>query len=247
MKIIFLGVGEACDENIANNSHIIKSDSKLLLDCGYSVPPSLWKYNSDPNFLDAIYITHAHADHYFGIPPLLIRMWGDKRTKPLTIICHKSITKNIDNLIELGYEGFRKEFPFKINVIGIEEEEKFKFNELTIEIAQTVHYIKNYAVKVSNENNSVCYSGDGELTKKSKELYDNSDLLIHDSFLFEGKVDGHATIKELYDEFDNLNIKCLALTHINTEIRKNNLQQIKEFCKDKNIIIPECFDEYVIK
>ncbi len=56
MKVIFLGVGEACDERVPNNSHLILSDTKLLLDCGYSAPPQLWKYNPDASFLDAIYI-----------------------------------------------------------------------------------------------------------------------------------------------------------------------------------------------
>ena len=33
MKIIFLGVGEAFDETLPNNSHLILSDTNLLLDC----------------------------------------------------------------------------------------------------------------------------------------------------------------------------------------------------------------------
>ena len=74
MKVVFIGVGEAGDENYPNNSSIILSDTKLLLDCGFAVPQQLWRYNADQDLVDAIYISHMHADHYFGIPVLLIRM-----------------------------------------------------------------------------------------------------------------------------------------------------------------------------
>ncbi|MCX6722879.1 MAG: MBL fold metallo-hydrolase [Candidatus Staskawiczbacteria bacterium] len=91
MKIIFLGVGEAFDENLPNNSQLIITDkTKLLLDCGFTVPPQLWKYNPDYNFLDAIYISHQHADHYFGLPAILLRMWEGGREKDLLLFVPKN-------------------------------------------------------------------------------------------------------------------------------------------------------------
>ncbi|KKQ21582.1 MAG: Beta-lactamase domain-containing protein, partial [Parcubacteria group bacterium GW2011_GWA2_37_10] len=49
MKIIFLGVGEAFDENIPNNSHLVITErTKLLLDCGMTAAPQVWKFNPDP-------------------------------------------------------------------------------------------------------------------------------------------------------------------------------------------------------
>ena len=94
MKVIFLGVGEAFDENNPNNSHLVLSGkTSLLLDCGFVVPYQLWKYNNDQSFLDGVYITHPHADHYFGLPALLVRMSEEKRTRQFTIICQKGFKK----------------------------------------------------------------------------------------------------------------------------------------------------------
>ncbi|MBU1973994.1 MAG: ribonuclease Z, partial [Nanoarchaeota archaeon] len=130
MRVVFLGVGEAFDENNPNNAHLILSKTKLLLDCGYSVPVQLWKYNSNQSFLDAVYISHRHADHYFGICPLLTRMWEEKRSKPLTIICQKGLKKVIIKLLEIGYPGFPKKFKFKINFIEVKSGQTINFKEL---------------------------------------------------------------------------------------------------------------------
>src|SRR5712692_6482064 len=112
MKVIFLGVGEAFDENLVNNSHIIHSETKLLLDCGYAIPRHLWKHYPDKDFIDAIYLTHAHADHYLGTPILLARMWEDRREKPLKIISQAGICKDLPVIMEYAYRGLYEMLPF---------------------------------------------------------------------------------------------------------------------------------------
>ncbi len=84
MKVEFVGVGEAFDETLPNNSQILQwGDSRLLIDCGYSIPHAFWKHHPDSEYLDAIYISHRHADHYFGLPSILVRMAEDGRKKKL--------------------------------------------------------------------------------------------------------------------------------------------------------------------
>ena len=75
MKVIFLGNGEAFDERYPNHSHLVLSDkTALMLDCGDSAVRQIWKYTKDHSLIDALYITHRHSDHLFGIPALLGRM-----------------------------------------------------------------------------------------------------------------------------------------------------------------------------
>jgi len=97
MNIKFLGVGEAFDERYPNNSHVlVANNTNLLVDCGYSVPQQWWKLGKDANFLDAIYISHKHADHFFGLLVLLMRIWEEGRTKPLAVIC-QTLNYEMDN------------------------------------------------------------------------------------------------------------------------------------------------------
>ncbi|MBU0460600.1 MAG: ribonuclease Z [Nanoarchaeota archaeon] len=237
MRVVFLGVGEAFDENNPNNAHLILSKTKLLLDCGYSVPVQLWKYNSNQSFLDAVYISHRHADHYFGICPLLTRMWEEKRSKPLTIICQKGLKKVIIKLLEIGYPGFPKKFKFKINFIEVKSGQTINFKELKLSFAPTRHTAYNLAIKVDDGKQKVCYSGDGDFTNKTEQLYHQADLVIHESYLFQKSVLGHSSVTKLIAMAKRNEIKCLALTHLQRAFRKKDLQKVKQRIKQEKVKI----------
>ncbi|MEK7562265.1 MAG: ribonuclease Z [Patescibacteria group bacterium] len=246
MKIIFLGVGEAFDENIPNNSHlIITEQTKLLLDCGMTAALQVWKFNSDSNFLDAIYISHWHADHYFGLPGLLLRMWEGGRTRPVVIISRKGFEDQFKKLMDLAYLGFREKFKYEINIIETETSKEINFQDLVLNFNPTIHSGENLAVKISDRKNTVAYSGDGSPVAGT-DFYNNLDLLILETYLYDKEIIGHSSIVSAISFAENNNVKCLALTHINRDFRKNELPKIKDKIKsDKvKIIIPEHMDEY---
>ena len=244
MKLVFLGVGEAGDENYPNNSSLILSDTNLLLDCGFSIPPQLWRYNADQDFLDAIYISHFHADHYFGLPVLLIRMLEEKRTKPLSIICQKGTTDQLRNIIELGYRGCQRHFPFKVNYMEVDSSQPFHFNEFSLSFAPTQHTVPNLAIRVMGNSGSLCYSGDGLFNKETEELYRTSDLVIHEAFALKGPMVGHATIDQLLQMAERNQLKALALTHIQRQVRRSEKDQIDELISQSatHVFIPEPMD-----
>jgi ribonuclease BN (tRNA processing enzyme) len=246
MKIVFLGVGEAFDEEFANNSVLIRSGMNLLLDCGYSAPGNLWKLYPDQSFLDALYISHTHADHYFGVPPLLVRMWEEKREKPFTIICPKGSISTVEELVEYGYKGISERFGFTITFKEAEEAKTITLNELELSFARTEHPANNHALKVSDGKHSVCFSGDGMFTEETEKLYRNSDLVIHEAYLYDTKLPGHACVTDLVQMAKANNIACLALTHLQREFRKNYSDTLKKELVDEKIrvIVPKPSEEF---
>lgn len=246
MKIIFLGVGEAFDENLPNNSHLIVTEkTKLLLDCGMTAAPQVWKFNPDPNLLDAVNISHWHADHYFGLPGLLLRMWEGGRTRPVTIISRKGFKEHFQKLMNIAYLDFMPKFKYEINIIEVEAGKEIKFNDLSLNFSPTVHSGENLAVKISDSKNTVAYSGDGSPISGT-DFYNNLDLLILETYLYDKEIIGHSSIISAISFAENNNVKCLALTHINRDFRKNDLPKVREKIKsDKvKIIIPDPMDEY---
>lgn len=244
MKVTFLGVGEAFDENVPNNSHLVQTEkTNLLLDCGYSVPQQLWKFNSDPKFLDGIYISHQHSDHFFGLYPVLMRMWEDGRKKDFFIISQK----NLIDFMSYAYKGFLKKFEYKINIVEINEGEDIDFQDLKMSFQKTVHSGENLAVKITDGKKTMAYSGDGSPVSGT-DFYKNLDLLILETYLYDKEKIGHSSIVSGIKFAEENNVNCLALTHINRNLRKKELSKIKEKIKSEKvkIIIPEPMDEYSV-
>lgn len=246
MKIVFLGVGEAFDKDLANNSHIVITDkTNLLLDCGFSIPQQLWKFTDDPNFLDAIYISHQHADHYFGLPAVFLRMWEDGREKDLTVICQKGLKDSFAEFMDFAYRDFMKKFKYKINLVEATEGKSVEFQDLKLSFVKTMHSGENLAVKISDGKNIMVYSGDGAPISGTN-FYKNLDLAILETYLYDQEKIGHSSIISAISFAEENNIKCLALTHINRNFRRNDLPKIKDKLKSNKIrvIIPEPFEEY---
>lgn len=246
MKLVFLGVGEAFDENIPNNSQLLVSDkTKLLVDCGFTVPTQVWKYNPDPNLLDVVYISHQHGDHFSGLPALLLRMWEGKRERDLTIISQKSFVEFFDEFMEIVYKGFKAKFGYKINLVVAEEGKEVLFNDLKFDFSKTVHSGENLAVKITDGKNVYAYSGDGS-PQAGTDFYKDLDLLILETYLYDKEIIGHSSIVSAIKFAKENNAKCLALTHINRDLRKNEIDDLRKKISDQGVkvIIPETLEEF---
>lgn len=267
MKVVFLGVGEAFDENVPNNSILVFSkEACLMVDCGDSAVRQLWKYSKgNHNLVDALYITHRHSDHLFGLPAMLGRFHEEKRTKLFSIICTKALHQDIKIAASYAYNGLDTDFSFPVNVIEIEAGQTIDFKDLELSFAPTRHSTPVFAIKVESDEKSVCYSGDGMFSLQ-EGFYKNLDLLIQETYLYDKKIIGHACITGAIKFAEDNNIKCLALVHLNKHFRKNELPKLidkikspaeaeassdakaladRSAGKDKlKIIIPEPLDEY---
>ncbi len=252
MKITCIGVGAAWDGEFPNNSHIVESvtGTRMLLDIGYSIPRALWQYNLDPEFLDAIYISHPHADHYFGLPAFLGNLQRDKRKKALTIICPKGMKEKIHQLIELGYSGYYKKLTsgesFPLDFIEVEAGNEISFHELKLSFAPTIHGVPNLAVRIEADGKILCYGGDGMFTPASEALFKDCDLLIHEGYAWEDEVQGHVSIRKTIAMAQRAGVKKLAITHVNRNYRNKEADLVKEKLREVelDVLIPKPLDTF---
>jgi ribonuclease Z len=223
MRIVLLGAGEAFDETLGNTSALVLNESAVLLDCGYAAPFQVWRYNSSPDLIDAIYITHAHADHYFGLPPLLVRMWEEGRKKPLTLISQKRVIEQFWQLSDLGYVGLRDRFQFPIETLEASVGHEISYREFRMRFAPGQHSVTNLAIRMEAGGKSFCYSGDGMFTDEGRKLYSRADLLLHEAWKFEPSP-VHGDIPSVIAMAEEAAVKHLVLTHIQRSVRKQDLR-----------------------
>lgn len=233
MKALVLGAGEAFDESFPNTSVLIESETNLLLDCGFSVPQQLWRSGVR---VDALYLTHAHADHFFGVPAVLARMCDEPRTQPLPIITQYDVWLRLRQLLELAYPGSEAKRTFTLEFLEASPSRPLPLNELTLTFAPTRHGISNLAIRVAKGDRSICLSGDGAFTPQSQALYQGADLLFHEAYSFEQR-NSHSHIEDVVAMAVESQVKRLALTHIERNIRQNERARLEALRHDTGIAV----------
>lgn len=249
MKIEFVGVGEAFDETLPNNSQVLEwNEYRLLVDCGYAVPHALWKRHPDPEYLDAVYISHPHADHYFGLPSYLIRLAEDGRKRKIEVFCPSGVKTTISEMIECGYRGILSKIPLTLTIREVKLGEPLELAGGRVEFAQSAHPVRNYAIAVSHGAGKYAYSGDGNYTPETFDLYRNAKLLAHEAYCLGPPFHGHASISEVIAMAERAEVETLALTHLQRDTRRNNRAEINALIAGSRIkvIIPEPGDVFEI-
>jgi ribonuclease Z len=226
MECKILGCGEAFDETLPNTCVLFRYRSAVLCDCGYSAPPQVWKAVPDPNAIDLVYISHPHADHYFGLPALTGRMWEDGRTKPLTIMSQHGVLDLIRDLLEYGYRGLPARYKYPIEYVTAKAGQTVETVHGTFRFAETRHAVTNLAMRLETEGKAVCYSGDGMITEAGRELFAGADLVVHEAYSFEPSP-VHADIPTLMEAAASASVRKLAMVHVQRGLRRE-AQPIRE-------------------
>lgn len=82
--------------------HLNGFGDEILLDCGEGSAQRLMRYDTSPD-VDAVVLTHFHADHTLGIPGLLQALEMNERERPLDIHVPEGRTERARRLIEGAY------------------------------------------------------------------------------------------------------------------------------------------------
>lgn len=94
----------------ANSAQLVNIGGRLfLIDCGEGTQLMLRKNQIRMQKIDAIFISHLHGDHFFGLVGLLSTLHLLGRKNELKIICHKPLKLIIELQLQtsetiLGYE-----------------------------------------------------------------------------------------------------------------------------------------------
>ena len=115
MKLTFLGTsaGLPTRERNVSSLALAMDDNKrwYMVDCGEATQHQLLRCRYTLKHLKAIFITHLHGDHIFGLPGLLSSAAMSGRTELLTICAPSGLESFIQ--VALGC-GEKYEMPFEI-------------------------------------------------------------------------------------------------------------------------------------
>lgn len=145
MEILFLGTSSGTPSKTRNVSATVirKKNAKnwSLIDCGEGTQHQILHTNLSLNVLDAIYITHVHGDHCYGLMGLLASTNMGGRTEKLKIIAPTPIKL----LLEASQSATSLNLSFEIEFIAIETLNSIlECRDFTIETIQLSHRLPSW-------------------------------------------------------------------------------------------------------
>jgi ribonuclease BN (tRNA processing enzyme) len=189
LDLLFLGSGNAfAARGRAFSSFLL--DSRYLFDCGPTVLQQLGKAGIKSDEIDAVFVSHFHADHFFGLPFLFLDSRYNGRTKPLTIVGPPGIEERTRQLVSLAYSHVIDEAKFEQRYVEVRDGLSARIGDLTVSAAQVVHVpdLECFAFRAERDGRSVVYSGDTTLCEGLLCLAKDADVIVVECSCKENKV-----------------------------------------------------------
>lgn len=243
MEILFLGVGEACDDRYPNTSLYITcaSGQRFLLDCGFTTPHLYFSHTDNQEELDGVWISHFHGDHFFGIPLLLLRFWEMGRKKDLIIAGQHALREKVLTAMELAYPNFLERLEYRLLFVEIEPGQVQNVKDTRWQVEENIHSQRALSLRIDDGEHSLFYSGDGRPTQGTEILAQGCDLVVHEAFWLHKEVQNHGNVLSCLEFARKAGVKNLALVHLERSCRKQEKEQVMRFLQGHpfHVFLPE--------
>ena len=187
---------------------------RLLLDLGSGALGALQRH-SDPLAIDAVLISHLHADHFFDISGYyVLRKYHPHGPAPrIPVWGPRGIKQRVARAYGLPLDpGMNEEFEFKRLRKG-----EMTLGPFTVTAVRVLHPIEAFAFRIEHDGHSLVYSGDTAACEALTQLAVRADMLLAEA-AFRDDADNppgvHMTGSEAAATARDAGVGVLVLTHI---------------------------------
>lgn len=202
LELQMIGTGSAFAKTYFNNNALLRDgDYTLLIDCGVTAPLALHRLGKSFSDVDAVLITHIHADHVGGLEELAFKMKYTYKRKIKLYIAESLASILWEHSLKGGLyqarEITRLEDLFEVCPLAADQPYSISDN-IKVELIPTKHIPgkSSYSLYI---NDRIFYSSDmvynPELLKHLTEKR-GCKMILHECQL-EGHGEVHTTLDEL--------------------------------------------------
>jgi len=150
LTVHFLGTGggwPTVERNVPSVA-VHRGSEVLLFDCGEGTQRQLQRSALSYMDVSAIFVSHHHGDHVFGLPGLLRTMNLMERAKPLLIVGGRTIRRVLDGMMQMS--PFTPVYPIEVRELA--PGESMAFDGYRVEAAKGIHGAPNNAYALIEED-----------------------------------------------------------------------------------------------
>jgi ribonuclease BN (tRNA processing enzyme) len=180
LELCFLGTGNAFAPHRYWSSFVL--NDRYLFDCPPTALAHLKKMGKPPEDIRAVFISHFHGDHFFGLPFLLLE-YGEltPRSEDLFIVGPAQIQEKLEGMTEMGFPGLlEKSRGYRRRYVEVSDGMSGQaggthFQALLVE---HVSSLQCYGYRAEIEGRTVAYSGDALMGDAMYKLSDGADIFV---------------------------------------------------------------------
>lgn len=240
-KVTILGSANAVAKSDQQNTHLLfeTSSRKILVDCGDHASASLARAGVELNQVTDLILTHFHADHVGSLPLVIMDMWLEKRTAPLTIYGLEVTLDKAKKLLDIfDWQKWTNMFPVDFVSIGESGYPKMIMDaEVEVTALPVLHLIPTIGLRFQFKSGRIItYSCDTEPCGALDTLADKADILLQEAA---GPGKGHTSPEQAGEIASRCDVKQLVLIHYEARNGKQALLSEAQTKFSGSIIVAE--------
>jgi ribonuclease BN (tRNA processing enzyme) len=215
VKLTVVGcAGSAPGPKSAASCYLVEHDGfRLVLDLGNGAFGPLQSY-LDPAAIDAVFLSHLHADHCLDVAPFVVwhRYSGRAKTGLVPLYAPVGAERRLALAYDMDGVGLTDVFDFVPVGPG-----SFTLGPFDVTLARTAHPVECYAIRLTVDGRSLVYTGDTGPSDAVVELARGADVLLAEAAHPPGlelPPELHLTAKEAGEHAAAAGVGRLLITHV---------------------------------
>lgn len=224
LVVTFAGSGDAFGSGGRFQAclHVARPEAApFLLDCGATSLAALKRLGLPPSDIRVVLVSHLHADHYGGLPFLILDGQFSRRIAPLAIVGPPGTARRLSEAMEASFPGSSSvRRRFDIEVTELAPGSGCDIDGITVRAWEMDHPsgAPPLGLRVTAAGRTIAYTGDTAWTPAITELASGADLLIAEAYYRDKAVPYHLRLADLIEHRDELAAGRIVLTHMSAEL-----------------------------